>query len=64
MFIGDHADDMQCAQRAGNVACLLQNDKNEQFVPLAHVVVKRLSDVIELLEGGFEITKAESGATA
>eukprot|EP01116_Phalansterium_solitarium_P007380 TRINITY_DN20023_c0_g1_i1.p1 TRINITY_DN20023_c0_g1~~TRINITY_DN20023_c0_g1_i1.p1 ORF type:complete len:257 (+),score=81.00 TRINITY_DN20023_c0_g1_i1:89-859(+) len=65
MFVGDFRDDLVCGRAAGNVTCLLRNSANEQFVPMAHVTVGRLDELVALLEQGFaaEMDPAEPEST-
>jgi HAD superfamily hydrolase (TIGR01549 family) len=55
IMVGDSIDDMTAGHRAGAATVLLVNDVNRHLVEHEHtdLVVERLDDLIEVLEGGF-----------
>ena len=55
-MVGDSIDDMTAGHRAGAVTVLLANDVNRELVDHEHtdLVVERLDELIEILDGGFE----------
>eukprot|EP01117_Protostelium_nocturnum_P012746 TRINITY_DN4711_c0_g1_i1.p1 TRINITY_DN4711_c0_g1~~TRINITY_DN4711_c0_g1_i1.p1 ORF type:complete len:238 (-),score=77.40 TRINITY_DN4711_c0_g1_i1:79-792(-) len=55
LFVGDWRDDLLCGGAAGNVTCLLNNDKNVDFKDLAHLNVDSLHDLIKIISDGFSI---------
>lgn len=56
VMVGDSIDDMKAGRRAGALTVLLANDENEHLVKdeCTDVAVRRLDDIIELLEQGLE----------
>ncbi|KAL6709342.1 hypothetical protein ACN47E_001749 [Coniothyrium glycines] len=56
IMVGDSIDDMTAGYRAGAATVLLINEANEHLAKHHHtdLVVKRLDDLIEILEQGFE----------
>lgn len=61
IMVGDSIDDMTAGHRAGAATVLLVNEANEYLTDHPHtdLVVKRLDDLISILENGFE-GRAES----
>ncbi len=55
LFVGDFRDDLLCGGLAGCVTVLLKNPSNTKFEDLAHLSIDTLSDLIQLLENGFEV---------
>ena len=62
IMVGDSVDDMTAGYRAGAATVLLVNEANEHLVEHAHtdLVVKRLDELIQVLEDGFEGTNARA----
>ena len=56
IMVGDSIDDMTAGHRAGAATVLLVNDVNNHLAEHEHtdLVVKRLDDLIAILENGFE----------
>lgn len=56
IMVGDSIDDMTAGFRAGAATVLLVNDVNKHLAVHEHtdLVVKKLDDLIEILENGFE----------
>lgn len=56
IMVGDSIDDMTAGYRAGAATVLLVNDVNKHLAEHQHTdfVVKRLDDLINVLENGFE----------
>lgn len=56
IMVGDSIDDMTAGFRAGAATVLLVNDVNKHLAEHQHtdLVVKRLDELIEILENGFE----------
>lgn len=56
IMVGDSIDDMTAGHRAGAATVLLVNDVNNDLAEHEHtdLVVKRLDDLIAILENGFE----------
>lgn len=50
LMVGDYRDDILCGKAAGNVTCLLLNDRNRAFAELADITITSL----EVLVAGFE----------
>ncbi|KAF2758312.1 HAD-like protein [Pseudovirgaria hyperparasitica] len=63
IMVGDSIDDMTAGYRAGAATVLLINRENEHLADHEHtdVVVKKLSDLIEILEAGFRGKTKRSG---
>jgi len=55
-MVGDSIDDMTAGFRAGAATVLLVNEVNKHLIEHQHtdLVVKRLDELIEILENGFE----------
>lgn len=53
--MGDSIDDILCGGNAGNVTCLLNNDKNNDIQHKANLNVDRLEDICSLLLEGFHV---------
>ena len=56
IMVGDSIDDMTAGYRAGAATVLLVNEANEHLAEHQHtdLVVKRLDELIDILENGFE----------
>lgn len=56
-MVGDSVDDMLAGHRAGTTTILLESDVNGHLkeAPETDYVVKRLDDIIKLLNDGIEI---------
>jgi HAD superfamily hydrolase (TIGR01549 family) len=56
IMVGDSVDDMTAGYRAGAATVLLVNDVNKHLAEHEHtdLVIKKLDDLIEILENGFE----------
>jgi phosphoglycolate phosphatase-like HAD superfamily hydrolase len=56
IMVGDSIDDMTAGFRAGAATVLLVNDVNRHLAEHEHtdLVVERLDELVEMLEGGFE----------
>jgi phosphoglycolate phosphatase-like HAD superfamily hydrolase len=63
IMVGDSIDDMTAGHRAGAATVLLVNDVNKHLAEHEHtdLVVKRLDDLIGILENGFEGRGEASG---
>ena len=61
IMVGDSLDDMAAAHRAGAASVLLVNEQNEALAAHEYtdVVIGRLDELIEILEGGFVAGEAE-----
>ena len=45
LLVGDYRDDMLCGKRAGNLTCLLLNERNRPFAELADFTVESLEQL-------------------
>ncbi|KKA28595.1 hypothetical protein TD95_003939 [Thielaviopsis punctulata] len=66
IMVGDSIDDMTAGRRAGAATVLLANDVNEHLIDHEHtdLVIRRLDDLIPILENGFVGDNASSKAAA
>ncbi|KAJ2807515.1 hypothetical protein H4R20_001257 [Coemansia guatemalensis] len=61
MMVGDHGDDLLCGVRAGSISALLRYPDNRVFESKAHVVVDRISELVEHLSNGFDVDMSITG---
>lgn len=63
IMVGDSVDDMAAGYRAGAATILLQSDVNTHLNDSQEtdIVVKRLDDIIDLVQNGFDIEDGNRG---
>lgn len=47
LLVGDYRDDITCGKRAGNLTCLLLNERNRLFAELADLTVNSLEELVQ-----------------
>lgn len=46
LMVGDYRDDILCGQRAGNMTCLLLNERNRPFAEMADITIDSLEELV------------------